>query len=102
MNLYNKNMSYEQTLKAVDDILRTDDQLGIFGEVNFDLVPDKIELTLGARWYDIEVDLEGSANSSFFNFPAQNRDIATAGLNAPPDILPPNNTPIAKAAPIAK
>ena len=24
MNLYNKNMSYEQTLKAVDDILRTD------------------------------------------------------------------------------
>ena len=23
------------------------------------------ELTVGARWYDIEVDLEGSANSSF-------------------------------------
>jgi hypothetical protein len=27
--------------------------------------------------------------------------IATAGLNAPPDIAPPNNTPIAKALPIA-
>ena len=23
------------------------------------------ELTIGARWYDIEVDLEGSANSAF-------------------------------------
>ena len=23
------------------------------------------ELTVGARWYDIEVDLEGSANSAF-------------------------------------
>ena len=26
-----------------------------------------MELTLGARWYDIEVDFEGSANSSFLN-----------------------------------
>ena len=24
-----------------------------------------MELTLGARWYDIAVDLEGSANASF-------------------------------------
>jgi outer membrane receptor protein involved in Fe transport len=28
---------------------------------------DTTELTLGARWYDIEVDFEGSANSSFGN-----------------------------------
>ena len=26
---------------------------------------DTIELTVGARWYDIETDLEGSANASF-------------------------------------
>ena len=28
---------------------------------------DTSELTLGARWYDIEVDFVGSANSSFYN-----------------------------------
>ena len=28
---------------------------------------DTTELTVGARWYDIEVDFEGSANSSFGN-----------------------------------
>ena len=28
---------------------------------------ETVELTVGARWYDIEVDFEGSANSSFYN-----------------------------------
>ena len=28
---------------------------------------DTVEVSLGARWYDIEVDFEGSANSSFYN-----------------------------------
>ena len=50
-----------------NDIRRTDEQLGIFGEVAFDIIPDTLTLTGGARYYDIEVDLEGSANSSFFN-----------------------------------
>jgi outer membrane receptor protein involved in Fe transport len=49
-----------------NDILRTDEQLGVFGELSFDLT-DRFSLTLGARWYDIEVDFEGSANSSFCN-----------------------------------
>ena len=49
-----------------NDIKRTDKQKGIFGEVNVD-VSDTMELTLGARYYDIEVDFEGSANSSFYN-----------------------------------
>ncbi|WP_417471081.1 TonB-dependent receptor [Maricaulis sp.] len=49
-----------------NDVLRTDDQQAFFGEVSFDIT-DQFELTLGARWYDIEVDLEGSANSSFCN-----------------------------------
>ena len=52
-----------------NDIRRTDEQKGIFGEVNVDL-SDTMELTVGARWYDIAVDLEGSANSSFYNFNA--------------------------------
>ncbi|HIG21874.1 TonB-dependent receptor [Henriciella sp.] len=49
-----------------NDVLRTDEQIGIFGETTFDLT-DQFALTLGARYYDVEVDLEGSANSSFFN-----------------------------------
>ncbi|TCO75444.1 TonB-dependent receptor [Chromatocurvus halotolerans] len=49
-----------------NDVRRTDTQLGVFGEATYDLTP-QLALTLGARWYDIEVDLEGSANSSFCN-----------------------------------
>lgn len=50
-----------------NDIRRTDEQFGIFGEASFDLVPDLLTATFGARYYDIEVDLEGSANGSFCN-----------------------------------
>ncbi|MEM6266661.1 MAG: TonB-dependent receptor plug domain-containing protein, partial [Pseudomonadota bacterium] len=50
-----------------NDIRRTDEQWGIFGEVNFDIVPDLLQATLGARYYDVEVDFEGSANGSFCN-----------------------------------
>lgn len=49
-----------------NDIRRTDKQLGVFGEATFD-ISNEFALTLGARWYDIEVDLEGSANSSWGN-----------------------------------
>ncbi|WP_156493956.1 TonB-dependent receptor, partial [Erythrobacter sp. HI0028] len=48
-------------------IRRTDEQFGIFGEASFDIVPDLLTVTLGARYYDIEVDFEGSANGSFCN-----------------------------------
>ena len=50
-----------------NDIRRTDEQLGFFGEANFDIVPDLLSVTLGARYYDVEVDFEGSANGSFCN-----------------------------------
>ncbi|MGC6522237.1 MAG: TonB-dependent receptor [Candidatus Micropelagos thuwalensis] len=53
-----------------NDVLRTDEQLGLFGEVNYEVVPNTVEVTLGARYYDTEVDLEGSANSSFGNLGA--------------------------------
>jgi len=49
-----------------NDVLRTDQQTGLFGEVTFDL-NDQFSVTIGARAYDIEVDLEGSANASFCN-----------------------------------
>lgn len=50
-----------------NDVQRTDDQFGVFGEATYDLVPNVFSVTFGARWYDIEVDLEGGANSSFCN-----------------------------------
>jgi iron complex outermembrane receptor protein len=49
-----------------NDVRRTDEQMGVFGEATFE-VTDELALTLGARWYDIEVGLEGSANASFCN-----------------------------------
>ncbi|MEO0422482.1 MAG: TonB-dependent receptor [Pseudomonadota bacterium] len=49
-----------------NDIQRTDEQYGVFGELTFDL-SDQFAVTVGARWYDIEVDFDGSANASFCN-----------------------------------
>jgi iron complex outermembrane receptor protein len=57
---------YSEPVIFFNDIKRTDKQQGVFGELNVDLTDD-VELTVGARWYDIEVDFEGSANSSFGN-----------------------------------
>jgi len=45
---------------------RTDEQFGVFGEGTFDL-NDQFALTVGARYYDVAVDLEGSANATFCN-----------------------------------
>ncbi len=50
-----------------NDIRRTDEQWGIFGEATIDVVPDLLSVTLGARYYDVVVDFEGSANGSFCN-----------------------------------
>jgi len=55
---------YEAPVIFINDVRRTDKQQGIFGELTIDM-SETSELTVGARWYDIEVDLEGSANSSF-------------------------------------
>ena len=49
-----------------NDVRRTDDQQGFFGEATWNM-SESFALTVGMRWYDIEVDLEGSANGSFCN-----------------------------------
>ena len=72
-----------------NDVLRTDKQLGVFGEATYDFT-DQFALTVGARYYDIEVDLEGSANSSFFNLFA-NSDQQVFGTNISAQFSP-NNT----------
>ena len=71
-----------------NDVLRTDKQLGVFGETTFDLT-DQFALTVGARYYDIEVDLKGSANSSFFNL-GQTDDAQRAGTNISAQYAPGN------------
>ncbi len=48
-----------------NDITRTDEQFGVFGELTYQIVPDLIALTYGARFYDIETDLKGSARGGF-------------------------------------
>ena len=57
---------YSEPVIFFNDIKRTDKQQGVFGELSID-TSDTSELTVGVRWYDIEVDFEGSANSSFYN-----------------------------------
>lgn len=71
-----------------NDVRRTDKQLGLFGETTFDLT-DQFAVTVGARWYDIEVDLEGSANSSFFNL-GQTTDAQAFGTNISAQFAPGN------------
>ncbi len=56
-----------------NDVERTDEQRALFGEVTWDL-NESWSLTAGARWYDIEVDFKGSANSSFCNSFAPDSD----------------------------
>jgi iron complex outermembrane recepter protein len=63
---YSQPGPYYAPIIFVNDILRTDEQKGVFGEANIAL-SDTMELTLGARWYDIAVDLEGSANGAYGN-----------------------------------
>ena len=60
----------------------------MFGEVTFDL-NDQFSLVLGARWYDIEVDFEGSANSSFFNLGTTD-DAQAFGTNISAQFAPDN------------
>jgi iron complex outermembrane receptor protein len=71
-----------------NDVLRTDEQLGVFGEFSYDL-NERWSVTVGGRWYDIEVDFEGSANSSFFNL-GQTDDAQAFGTNISAQYAPDN------------
>ena len=62
-----------------NDVRRIDEQTGLFGEVTFEL-SDEWAVIAGARRYDIEVDFDGSANSSFYNMGAD-EDAQVFGTN---------------------
>ena len=64
-----------------NDIRRTDEQLGVFGEGSFDLT-DQFSVTVGARYYENTVDLEGTANASFCNlFSQEDRNAFGTDIN---------------------
>jgi len=48
----------------INDITRTDKQLGAFAEVTYDVIPDVLAVTGGVRYYDVRVDFEGSSNNT--------------------------------------
>lgn len=48
-----------------NDIQRQDKQLAAFGEASFDIVPGKLILTGGLRYYSEKASINGSSNSSF-------------------------------------
>ena len=55
-----------------NDVKRTDEQMAAFASVDFDIT-DQFTATLGARYYDVQVDLLGSAQGSFGNLGASQR-----------------------------
>jgi outer membrane receptor protein involved in Fe transport len=63
-----------------NDITRNDEQVGLFAEITYDIIPDTLSVTGGIRWHDVDVSLRGSANSSFFNLFAQ-EDVNAFGTN---------------------
>jgi iron complex outermembrane recepter protein len=49
----------------VNTILRKDRQLAVYGEASFDIIPDKLTITGGARYYDERASMEGGSSTSF-------------------------------------
>jgi iron complex outermembrane recepter protein len=48
-----------------DDITRGYTQRALFGSVDFDIIPKRLTVTAGTRWYDIDTTAVGSSISSF-------------------------------------
>ena len=50
-----------------NDIQRKDKQFAAYGEASFDIVPEKLTLTGGLRYYNEKASINGSSNGSFGN-----------------------------------
>jgi iron complex outermembrane recepter protein len=48
-----------------NDVTRKDRQIAVYGEASFDVIPEKLTITGGARYYDEKASLTGSSNGSF-------------------------------------
>jgi outer membrane receptor protein involved in Fe transport len=45
-----------------NDIFRSEETIAAFGELSYDIIPDTLTLTGGARVYELEADFKGSSN----------------------------------------
>lgn len=48
-----------------NDVIRKDRQFAVYGEASFDVVPEKLTVTAGLRYYDEKASMTGSSNTSF-------------------------------------
>ena len=48
-----------------NDVQRRDRQFAVYGEASFDIVPEKLTITGGARYYNEKASMNGSSNESF-------------------------------------
>ena len=48
-----------------NDVQRRDRQFAVFGEAAFDIIPNKLTLTLGGRYYNEQASQNGSSSTSF-------------------------------------
>jgi iron complex outermembrane receptor protein len=72
-----------QGITFINDAIREEQQFAVFGEVTFD-VTDKLSLTGGARYYDLESSLLGSssfANVCDFSMPCDSSQDGEGGRN---------------------
>ena len=74
----------------VNTILRRDQQWAIFGEASFDIIPDKLTLTGGARYYSESASMEGGSSTSFSG---TIRDDCSSVNTAPSGLTTCNYTP---------
>lgn len=74
----------------VNTILRRDRQFAIYGEASFDIIPDKLTLTGGARYYDSSASMEGGSSTSFVG---SIRDLCSSVNTAPSGLTTCNYTP---------
>ena len=52
----------DPTTQFINDITRSDRQFAVFGEVAYDLIPEKLILTVGGRYYNQKVTIAGGAS----------------------------------------
>ena len=78
----------------VNTILRKDRQFAIYGEASFDIIPDKLTLTGGARYYNEKASMEGGSSTSFSS---SVRDSCNTVNTAPSGLTTCNYTPRAVA-----
>jgi iron complex outermembrane recepter protein len=74
-------------------ILRRDRQFSVYGETSFDIIPDKLILTGGARYYNESAGMFGGSNSSFGGVRADCNSVTAA----PSGLTTCNYTPRATA-----